>query len=115
MVSSSVAAPVGRQPAIPGGSPAVPVVPPAVRAMPAGVPSCAVVDLDAVRDNVVALRGHAGGTPLMAVVKADGYGHGMLPVARAALDAGPRWLGAGQPGEAGAPARAGRPAPAPAS
>jgi alanine racemase len=50
------------------------------------------VDLDAVRDNVARLR--AGTTAeLMAVVKADGYGHGMLPVARAALDAGASWLG----------------------
>ena len=30
---------------------------------------------------------------LMAVVKADAYGHGLLPVAHAALDAGARWLG----------------------
>src|SRR3954462_9093447 len=102
MVSSSVAAPAGGQPAspIPAAVPGVPAIPAAVRAMPAGVPSCAVVDLDAVRDNVVALRGHAGGTPLMAVVKADGYGHGMLPVARAALDAGADWLGVAQLGEA---------------
>lgn len=50
------------------------------------------VDLDAIRDNVTRLR--AGTTAeLMAVVKGDGYGHGMLPVARAALDAGADWLG----------------------
>jgi alanine racemase len=79
--------------------------------MPAGVPSCAVVDLDAVRDNVVALRGHAGGTPLMAVVKADGYGHGMVPVARAALDGGADWLGVAQLGEALALRAAGIQAP----
>ena len=30
---------------------------------------------------------------LLAVVKADGYGHGAVPVARAALDAGATWLG----------------------
>jgi alanine racemase len=36
----------------------------------------------------------------MAVVKADGYGHGMLPVARAALDAGATWLGTATPEEA---------------
>ncbi|MCZ2265073.1 alanine racemase, partial [Isoptericola sp. QY 916] len=45
----------------------------------------AVVDLSAVRDNVRVLAGHAPGAAVMAVVKADGYGHGMLPVARAAL------------------------------
>ena len=50
------------------------------------------VDLDAIRENVTRLR--AGTTAeLMAVVKADGYGHGMVPVARAALDAGATWLG----------------------
>jgi alanine racemase len=36
----------------------------------------------------------------MAVVKADGYGHGMLPCARAALEAGAQWLGAAKPAEA---------------
>ena len=50
------------------------------------------VDLNAIRDNVARLR--SGTTAeLMAVVKADGYGHGMLPAARAALDAGADWLG----------------------
>ena len=45
------------------------------------------VDLGAVRHNVRLLRGRAG-VPLMAVVKADAYGHGAVPVARAALEAG---------------------------
>jgi alanine racemase len=50
------------------------------------------VDLDAIRHNVALLR--AGTTAeVMTVVKADGYGHGMVPVARAALDAGATWLG----------------------
>ena len=52
-----------------------------------------VVDLDAVRHNVRRLREHLDGAALMAVVKADGYGHGMLPVARAAREAGAEWLG----------------------
>jgi alanine racemase len=47
-----------------------------------------VVDLGAVRHNVRALRRRAGGALLMAVVKADAYGHGAVPVARAALEAG---------------------------
>jgi alanine racemase len=51
------------------------------------------VDLDAIRHNVARLRGAAPGTELMAVVKADGYGHGMVPVARAALQAGAASLG----------------------
>ncbi|HWM60363.1 MAG TPA: alanine racemase [Pseudonocardia sp.] len=53
----------------------------------------AVVDLDAVRHNVAVLAAAAPGAALMAVVKADGYGHGAVPVARAALDAGASWLG----------------------
>jgi alanine racemase len=52
------------------------------------------VDLDAVRRNVVALRGlTAPDTRFMAVVKADGYGHGAVPVARTALSAGADRLG----------------------
>jgi alanine racemase len=59
------------------------------------------VDLDAVRSNVVALRERtSGGAAVMAVVKADGYGHGIEPVARAALDAGAAWLGVAFPEEA---------------
>src|SRR3954466_6910310 len=54
----------------------------------------ALVDLDAVRDNVATLhRRAAGHAQVMAVVKADGYGHGMLPCARACVDAGADWLG----------------------
>jgi alanine racemase len=52
------------------------------------------VDLDAVRSNVGALRGYAGSAQVMVVVKADGYGHGMVPVAQAALAGGATWLGA---------------------
>ncbi|WP_407318937.1 alanine racemase [Isoptericola halotolerans] len=65
-----------------------------------GTPAQAVVDLDAISDNVRALRGHAPSSDLMAVVKADGYGHGMLPVARAALAGGARWLGVATASEA---------------
>jgi alanine racemase len=39
-------------------------------------------------------------TKIMAVVKADAYGHGMVPVARAALDAGAEWLAVAMPEEA---------------
>jgi alanine racemase len=52
-----------------------------------------VVDLDAIRHNVALLAARAPGAATMAVVKADGYGHGALPVARAALEAGATWLG----------------------
>jgi len=65
--------------------------------MNAAVPSAAraeiVVDLDAVRHNVRTLKERFGGRALMVVVKADGYGHGMLEVARAARAAGADWLG----------------------
>lgn len=52
------------------------------------------VDLGAVRANVRRLmRDLPAGTVHCAVVKANGYGHGAVPVARAALAAGSRWLG----------------------
>ncbi|PZS31937.1 MAG: alanine racemase [Pseudonocardiales bacterium] len=53
----------------------------------------AAIDLDAIRDNVARLRESAPSAALMAVVKADGYGHGLLPSARAALAGGATWLG----------------------
>ena len=53
------------------------------------------VDLGVVRDNVAGLRKHVGTAELMAVVKSDAYGHGMIPVAKAALAGGAGWLGAG--------------------
>jgi alanine racemase len=51
------------------------------------------VDLDAIRENVARLRALTT-AEVMAVVKADGYGHGMVPAARAALAGGATWLGA---------------------
>jgi alanine racemase len=53
----------------------------------------AVVDLDAIAHNVRLLREHAGSAEVMAVVKADGYGHGAVAVGRAALAAGAAELG----------------------
>jgi alanine racemase len=50
------------------------------------------IDLEAIRDNVAMLRALTT-AEVMAVVKADGYGHGMLPSARAALAGGATWLG----------------------
>jgi alanine racemase len=46
------------------------------------------VDLDAIRHNVRALCAVAAPAEVWAVVKADGYGHGAAPVARATLDGG---------------------------
>lgn len=51
-----------------------------------------VVDLAAIRHNVRTLAEHCG-VAMMTVVKADGYGHGMVEVARAAREAGSSWLG----------------------
>jgi alanine racemase len=52
------------------------------------------IDLDAVRRNVRTLKGlTAAGTLFMAVVKADGYGHGAVEVGRAAVSAGADRLG----------------------
>jgi alanine racemase len=50
------------------------------------------VDLSAIAANVERLKLHAG-VPLLAVVKADAYGHGLIPVARTAINAGAQWLG----------------------
>ena len=58
-----------------------------------GVLAEAVVDLGAVEHNVRVLCEHAGRAQVMAVVKADGYGHGATRAARAALAAGAAELG----------------------
>ncbi|MEU0085504.1 alanine racemase [Streptomyces sp. NPDC006274] len=58
------------------------------------------IDLAALRANVRALRARAPRSALMAVVKSDAYGHGMVPCARAALAAGATWLGTATPHEA---------------
>jgi alanine racemase len=50
------------------------------------------VNLAAIERNVARLGEAARGAALCAVVKADGYGHGMLPAARAALRGGATWL-----------------------
>jgi alanine racemase len=60
----------------------------------------AVIDLDAVRASTAELVRRAAPAAVMAVVKADGYGHGMVPCAMAALDAGASWLGVAKPHEA---------------
>ncbi|HEV2993017.1 MAG TPA: alanine racemase [Acidimicrobiia bacterium] len=62
-------------------------------AVPDVRPTWGEVDLGAVRSNTRRLAALADPAALLAVVKADGYGHGAVPVARAALDAGASWLG----------------------
>ncbi|HYT39401.1 MAG TPA: alanine racemase [Acidimicrobiia bacterium] len=56
-------------------------------------PAWAEVDLNAIRHNVGLLSRLVAPAGLMAVVKADGYGHGSVAAAYAALEAGATWLG----------------------
>ena len=71
----------------------------------------ALVDLGAITANVAALCQLVQGSQVMAVVKADGYGHGMVPAARAALAGGASWLGVVDLAEAVALRQAGITAP----
>lgn len=59
-----------------------------------------VVDYDAIQRNVEVLREHAPTAQVMAIVKADAYGHGLVPAAAAARAGGASWLGVAQPSEA---------------
>ena len=61
--------------------------------MTAHRPVWAEVDLGAIAANVGALRATTGRAAVLAVVKADAYGHGAVPVSRAALGAGAAALG----------------------
>src|SRR5450756_2905187 len=74
--------------------------PPGGRLSVVRAPAQAVIDLAAIRSNVAALAGHAPTAQVMAVVKADGYGHGLVPSARAALAGGATWLGVAHLSEA---------------
>jgi alanine racemase len=51
------------------------------------------IDLGAIRSNVATLRSAVAPAALMVVVKAEGYGHGAIEAAKAAVDAGTDWLG----------------------
>lgn len=62
-------------------------------------PSRAIVSGAAIRHNTEVLRSRTS-SQLMAVVKADAYGHGAVHAARAAVDGGATWLGIAQVGEA---------------
>src|SRR6476659_10443514 len=50
-------------------------------------PTTVTIDLEALRHNLARVRGLAPNSKVMAVVKADGYGHGLERVARALADA----------------------------
>jgi alanine racemase len=69
------------------------------------------VDLGAITRNIAALRAHVAPAAVMAVVKANGYGHGAVPAARAALRGGAGWLGVVHVAEALEIRRAGVDAP----
>jgi alanine racemase len=60
----------------------------------------ALVDLDAIRSNVAVLSAATAGVPAMVIVKANAYGHGAVPVARAVVEAGAAWLGTADLAEA---------------
>ncbi|MFR1168430.1 MAG: alanine racemase [Adlercreutzia equolifaciens] len=51
------------------------------------------IDLNAIRHNASAVKRAESGTRLMAVVKADGYGHGAVQCAKTALNSGAEYLG----------------------
>ncbi len=58
-----------------------------------GHPNWAEIDLDAVAHNVRELKRIIGNADLLAVVKANAYGHGAVMVATTALENGAKWLG----------------------
>ena len=60
------------------------------------MPAAVMIDLEAIRHNVRTLAQHAAPADVMAVVKADAYGHGLIPCAQAALEGGAGWLGVAQ-------------------
>ncbi|WP_067486775.1 alanine racemase [Actinomadura hibisca] len=56
-------------------------------------PAQARIDLDAISGNTALLRERAPGAEVMSMIKAEAYGHGLVPAARAALAGGATWLG----------------------
>lgn len=56
-------------------------------------PTCAEIDLTAIAQNIRAIKTRVHPARVMAVVKADGYGHGAIPVARTAIENGASYLG----------------------
>jgi alanine racemase len=68
--------------------------------VPAGASAWVTVDAGAIRDNVAELVRRSAPAQVMAVVKGDAYGHGLVTAARAALEGGASWLGVAQLEEA---------------
>ncbi|TWT24612.1 alanine racemase [Planomicrobium sp. CPCC 101110] len=63
-------------------------------------PTKAVIDLNAIQKNLQAFKERSGKAKVIAVVKADAYGHGMVEVAEKALENGVEWLAVATPDEA---------------
>ncbi|MBO1913361.1 alanine racemase, partial [Microvirga sp. 3-52] len=64
-------------------------------------PTKAIINLDAIKDNVKALNDYLGNeTSIIAVVKADGYGHGDVETAQATIEAGAKMVSVATPEEA---------------
>lgn len=61
---------------------------------------CAEIDLGALAANVARVRELVGSAHIMAIVKAQAYGHGAVACAQAALEAGATWVGAAHVSEA---------------
>lgn len=76
-----------------------------------GLSAWADIDLSAISDNVAQLGRLAGDADVMAVIKGDAYGHGLAPVAGAALAGGATYLAVAQLSEAMAARAAGVTAP----
>jgi alanine racemase len=62
-------------------------------------PTWAEIDLDVIAANLAVVRQRLGATEVLAVVKADAYGHGAVPVARRLEREGVAWLGVALPEE----------------
>lgn len=62
--------------------------------------AAALIDFAAAAGNLANLNRRAGSAELMAIVKADAYGHGMTDMAKVARAAGVPWLGVALPSEA---------------
>ncbi len=64
-------------------------------------PTKAVINLEAIKENIYSLKKHLRAeTSIIAVVKADGYGHGCAEIARASLEAGAMMVSVATPDEA---------------
>ena len=56
-------------------------------------PTMATIDLNTFKRNLRRLKEHTRSDYFLAVVKTNAYGHGIVPIARAAIEAGADWLG----------------------